>query len=81
MCHPPSDVLCSGERRNCCVGSCVHGYIVKVIAFIVNRTKGLVQRSYPFGAGESVASRHFTERRRCKKPATISMLLPNLDDV
>ncbi len=72
MSHPPSDVL--GERRNCCVGSCVHGYIVKVIAFIVNRTKGLVQRSYPFSAGESVTSRHFPERRRCKKPATISML-------
>jgi hypothetical protein len=37
MSYPLNDVL--GERRNCCVGSRVHGYMVKGLAFIVNRTK------------------------------------------
>jgi len=45
-----------GERRNCCVGSRVHACIVKVFAFIVNRTKGPrpLPRSCFSPPGESV---------------------------
>ena len=39
MSHPLSDA--PRERRNCCVGCCVHDRIVRSFALVVNRTKGL----------------------------------------